>query len=89
MCDEIDWFVYVWLRNCVLEAFGGSGLNSSFACACRVERKLTEKFAPVDLEIIDESAGHAGHAGNPSGDPNAETHFRYVHVHEGPPVLCC
>lgn len=30
------------------------------------------------MNIIDESYKHAGHSGNPSGDPNAETHFKQV-----------
>jgi len=35
-------------------------------------RKLTERFAPSRLEIIDDSARHAGHAG---AQPGGETHF--------------
>lgn len=52
-------------------------LNDHCACVCCVQSKLTETFSPMSLEVIDESAGHAGHAGNPSGSPDAETHFRY------------
>jgi BolA family transcriptional regulator, general stress-responsive regulator len=37
-----------------------------------IRRKLTERFAPVRLEIIDESHRHAGHAG---ARPGGETHF--------------
>ena len=39
-----------------------------------IERQLTERLHPTHLEVIDESADHAGHAG-----ANAEgfgTHFR-------------
>ena len=39
-----------------------------------IERQLTERLQPTHLEVIDESADHAGHAG-----ANAEgfgTHFR-------------
>ena len=39
-----------------------------------IERQLTERLQPTYLEVIDESADHAGHAG-----ANAEgfgTHFR-------------
>ena len=39
-----------------------------------IERQLTERLQPTYLEVIDESADHAGHAGT-----NAEgfgTHFR-------------
>jgi BolA protein len=37
-----------------------------------IHRKLTERFAPTQLEIIDESHRHAGHAGV---RPVGETHF--------------
>jgi len=36
-------------------------------------RKLEAALAPVELEVIDESAGHEGHAG---ARPGGETHFR-------------
>ena len=32
-----------------------------------INNKLTEVFSPVSLEIIDESAKHAGHAGARDG----------------------
>ncbi len=35
-------------------------------------KKLTERFAPTRLEIVDDSARHAGHAG---ARPGGETHF--------------
>lgn len=35
--------------------------------------KLSAKFAPSTLEVIDESARHQGHAGS---RPEGETHFR-------------
>jgi BolA protein len=37
-----------------------------------MRRKLTERFAPTRLEIVDESQRHAGHAG---ARPEGETHF--------------
>ena len=37
-----------------------------------IRRKLTERLEPVQLEIIDESYRHAGHAG---ARPGGETHF--------------
>ncbi len=43
----------------------------------RMESKLTEALTPDHLEIIDESALHAGHAG---ARPGGETHFRIVIV---------
>ncbi|MCP8885372.1 BolA family transcriptional regulator [Devosia sp. XJ19-1] len=38
-----------------------------------IHAKLSEKFAPLHLEVIDESASHHGHAGWREG---GETHFR-------------
>jgi BolA protein len=35
--------------------------------------KLSAKFAPSHLEVIDESARHQGHSGS---RPEGETHFR-------------
>jgi len=37
-----------------------------------MRRKLTARFNPVRLDIIDDSARHAGHAG---AQPGGETHF--------------
>jgi BolA protein len=37
-----------------------------------IRRKLTERFAPVRLELVDESRRHAGHIG---ARPDGETHF--------------
>ena len=36
--------------------------------------RLIERLAPYELEVIDESAAHAGHAG--AGDAGYGTHFR-------------
>lgn len=38
-----------------------------------IRSKLSRAFAPEALEIVDESARHAGHAG---ASPLGETHFR-------------
>lgn len=38
-----------------------------------IAQKLTAQFAPLFLEVIDESEGHRGHAGFREG---GETHFR-------------
>jgi BolA protein len=39
-------------------------------------RKLTERFAPARLEIVDDSHRHIGHAGHPGGaGQGGETHF--------------
>ena len=41
-----------------------------------ITEKLTKAFAPVSLDVVDESHQHAGHAGH---RPGGETHFR-VHI---------
>jgi BolA family transcriptional regulator, general stress-responsive regulator len=39
-------------------------------------RKLTERFAPTRLDIVDDSHRHVGHAGHPGGaGQGGETHF--------------
>lgn len=38
-----------------------------------LDAKLRQAFAPVELDILDDSARHAGHAG---ARPEGETHFR-------------
>ena len=40
-----------------------------------IHDKLTAKFAPIRLEIEDDSARHHGHAGAPHG---GESHFNVV-----------
>ena len=42
------------------------------AIAQSLSRKLTAALSPVALEILDDSARHAGHA---SAAPGGETHF--------------
>jgi BolA protein len=39
----------------------------------RITQKLTRAFAPVALEVVDESKHHEGHAGYRAG---GESHFR-------------
>lgn len=41
----------------------------------RIARRLTERFTPARLEVIDESHLHAGHVG---ARPEGETHFRVL-----------
>lgn len=45
----------------------------------RIERKLTDGLAPMELVIEDESHRHAGHAGH---RPGGETHFSVSIVSE-------
>lgn len=40
-----------------------------------IQKKLTEALTPVRIEVIDESALHAGHAG---ARPQGESHFRLI-----------
>ena len=44
--------------------------------------KLRVALNPQTLTIHNDSAKHAGHIGNPSGDPNAETHFHVTCISE-------
>lgn len=41
-----------------------------------ITRKLSDAFAPQRLDVVDDSARHAGHAGH---RPEGETHFN-VHI---------
>ena len=41
--------------------------------ADQIRQKLTEALSPIELDVIDESERHAGHAG---ARPEGETHFR-------------
>ncbi|MBI1181334.1 MAG: BolA/IbaG family iron-sulfur metabolism protein [Alphaproteobacteria bacterium] len=43
--------------------------------ADRIREKLSEALAPTELQVIDESSRHAGHAG---ARPEGETHFHVV-----------
>jgi BolA protein len=52
-------------------------LPASSSRAARIERLLREQFAPAALEIVDDSARHAGHAG---AAPGGETHFNVTLV---------
>jgi BolA protein len=45
--------------------------------AAHIEAALRVAFAPISLEIIDDSAKHAGHAG---AAPGGETHYTVVMV---------
>lgn len=43
--------------------------------AQEIEALLTQAFAPTNLEIINDSASHAGHSGD---DGSGESHFTLV-----------
>ncbi|MEM5515632.1 BolA family protein [Henriciella sp. AS95] len=45
----------------------------------RIRESLTQVFAPERLEITDQSALHAGHAG---ASPEGETHFKVEIISE-------
>lgn len=53
--------------------------SSQKSVAARIEQKLQDALAPRELEVIDESHLHAGHAG---ARPEGETHFRLFIVAE-------
>lgn len=40
-----------------------------------IQEKLTAAFQPVRLEVVDDSARHAGHAG---ASPGGESHFNVL-----------
>ncbi len=48
--------------------------------AQRMERIFTEVFAPVALEMEDESARHAGHKERNNLGEGGETHFKVIMV---------
>ena len=45
----------------------------------RITRTLTEAFRPAEIDVVDESHLHKGHAGH---RPEGETHFRVRIVSE-------
>ena len=45
----------------------------------RIREKSTEAFKPVELDVVDDSARHAGHAGS---SDEGETHFNVKIVSE-------
>lgn len=47
--------------------------KSAVSRASRMENALRAALAPLEIEVIDESHAHAGHAG---AGPEGETHFR-------------
>jgi len=66
-------------------AFGKDSRNpatipqASMSVKNSITRKLTEALDPSELEVVDESARHAGHAGARAG---GESHFAVVVVAE-------
>ena len=44
-----------------------NNLPNTSTRTARIEAKLRQQFAPQDIDIIDDSAAHAGHAGAASG----------------------
>ncbi len=48
-------------------------LGSMTTVASRIEMKLKTAFSPAELDVVDESHLHAGHAG---ARPQGESHFR-------------
>jgi BolA protein len=50
-------------------------MDASKTTVGRIERKLRAAFAPAELQVVDESDRHKGHAGWREG---GGTHFRVV-----------
>ncbi len=48
--------------------------------AARMRARIGERFAPLRLELDDESARHAGHAGVRDADGGGETHYALLVV---------
>ncbi|KAI3430722.1 hypothetical protein D9Q98_005308 [Chlorella vulgaris] len=44
--------------------------------ATSIQSKLQDALQPSSLSVQNDSHKHAGHSGNPSGAPDAETHFK-------------
>ena len=55
------------------------GNAMTMSVARQMDAKLRAAFAPVRLEVVDESARHAGHAG---ARPGGESHFAVTVVSE-------
>lgn len=55
------------------ESAGGVGVRVTEA----IQKQIEAGFSPSRLELVDESARHAGHAG---ARPQGETHFRMIVV---------
>jgi BolA protein len=51
----------------------GYGYSQAMSTRDRITEKLTAAFAPVRLDVQDESHQHAGHSGS---RPGGETHYR-------------
>lgn len=48
-------------------------MKTQLSRAQRIEKVLRERFAPLDFELVDDSARHAGHAG---AAPEGQSHYR-------------
>jgi BolA protein len=64
-------------ENETLDIGAAHEIETAVRVADQIRQKLLKAFAPVELDVIDESARHAGHAGT---RPEGETHFRVVIV---------
>jgi BolA protein len=54
-------------------------MPAATSVAATITEKLTAAFQPARLEVVDDSAHHAGHAG---AGPGGESHFNVVIVSE-------
>lgn len=59
----------------------GTGRAGGTSRGERMRARIEQRFAPSRLEIVDESARHAGHAGvRESGSSGGETHYALLMV---------
>jgi BolA protein len=52
-------------------------MTTTHGRAARLEAVLRQEFAPTELQVVDDSARHAGHAG---AQPGGETHYSVLLV---------
>jgi BolA family transcriptional regulator, general stress-responsive regulator len=64
--------VQVWGRDNPFQELKITAMGAIFDA---IQNKLTSAFAPLRLEIEDDSARHAGHAG---ANPGGESHFNVL-----------
>jgi BolA protein len=64
--------VQVWGRDNPFQVLKITAMGAIFDA---IQNKLTSAFAPLRLEIEDDSARHAGHAG---ANPGGESHFNVL-----------
>ena len=67
---------FVARRGMSAAAAAAAAATPAGPVAAAITTKLGAALQPTVLNVVNESHKHAGHSGNPSGAPDAETHFR-------------